>query len=111
VRRGYTLIELMVAVAIGGITAAGAVGGVTHLQRMAAGELHRERALQVLEYEAASRLGGPPSRPEVRARLLAELPHGTFQLTRGPEHTLLTVRWSVDGKTHHRSLPLVGVTR
>lgn len=78
-RSGFTLIELMISVALVGIlsTAAGVRGGIT--RELGFAELQRERALILLEYQASCAATGAPVADAVRERLSAGLPR--LQLT------------------------------
>lgn len=109
-RRGFSLLELMIAVAIAGIAVVAGSAGVGQLSRMSADALHRERALQVLEYEASARVAGKRTDPMVRRRLLSELPRGSFTATQRSTHVELEVHWWVDHRRHEQTLALVGVS-
>ncbi len=105
-RRGVTLIELMVAVAILSIGVSIAGNEIVSLRRAAAVSLEREKALQFLELEATARLNGGGN--VERARLLAELPDAVFVPQRSSPVTRLTITWRLlDGQRGSRSLSIV----
>ena len=102
--RGTTLIEAMVAVAMLGILAVSGADGVDQLKRHSISALQRERALQVLEYEAAAIVSGRPVDPAATRALLELLPEGRLESkARGGRRTL-TVTWAAQGKTRRREL-------
>jgi prepilin-type N-terminal cleavage/methylation domain-containing protein len=112
-RRGVTLIELMVTLAVLGISGLLAGDAVLGLRRQAQEVAQRERALQWLEFEAAtltSKFGGDPT---VRAALMAELPDPLMDSQVRDQATVITVSWgATDGLRHTRSLAvLTGRTR
>lgn len=106
--KGYTLIELMVATALLAIVVE--VGGhAIAAQRARSSDLVlRERARQVLESEADARLSRIAPDEGVRAKLLAELPQGTYEAKSQSASTLLSVTWrGADGRTQSLELPIV----
>ncbi len=108
-KQGFTLIELMISVAILGITAA--LGGnlIVRLSRESAELVLRERATQILEYEADMLMRRTPPDATTRRALLAELPESelTIQRAAGPV-TTAEVRWKgAGGHTEHLSLAIV----
>ena len=78
-RLGFTLIEEMIAVAILGIFSALAWAGFGYQRQAATQVVLRERARQVLNYAAASRLAGHDPNPRTVAALTADLPQGRFE--------------------------------
>jgi prepilin-type N-terminal cleavage/methylation domain-containing protein len=78
VRRGTTLIELMIVVAIIGISIVALSGGAAAHRAMAARDVARERALAAAEYEAESIVDGRAADPAVRAALLELVPGATL---------------------------------
>lgn len=94
-RRGASLVELMVALAVLGISAS-IMGSATGMIRSWSAEVVlRERALQVLEAEARAWMNGRDgAQPEVRERLLEELPQGRLETSPSSAGTVqLTVHW------------------
>ena len=110
--RGHTLIELMITVAILGILAAGAIGAGTATAHRQTGEvIQRERAQQVLEYEASALMRGEPDDPALRAALLQELKGATLQVSPAGEGLwLLSVRWEL-ASGHPAERTLLGFGR
>lgn len=89
---GYTLIELMVTVAIVAITvaAAGVTGART--RQVAVAEFQREEARILLDYHAACSAAGRRPDPVVLARLEAPLPD--VVVDRGERGDVVTLRVS-----------------
>ncbi len=92
-RRGTTLVELMVTVAMVGILGGFAVGLAQFTERAALGEVLRARARVLLDYHARQVSLGQPVDPEVEARLEASLPRARVQQARAGKATTLTVSW------------------
>ena len=92
-RRGFTLIELMVALAILSITAA--VAGVTsgRARELGRAELQREQALLLLEYEATCLSRGEPVDAAVEDRLLAPLPDAALTRRHEAGAATLALSW------------------
>jgi prepilin-type N-terminal cleavage/methylation domain-containing protein len=92
-RRGTTLIELMVCVAVLGITAAAA--GVTGSRMQAQGRaaIQQEQALLLLEYHASCASTGAAVDDAVADRLMEPLPDGTLWAVHGGKTTTLEVSW------------------
>lgn len=107
-RRGVTLIELMVTVSVLSISALIAGDAALTLRRQAQEVTQRERALQWLEFEAAtltSKFGGDPT---MRAALMAELPDPLLDSQVRDQATVITVSWQgAQGKRHLRSLAVL----
>ncbi len=92
-RRGITLIECMIVVAILGISV-GALGGVTRRAELAGfTELQRERALLLLEYHADRLSTGQAVDPAVVARLEAQLPDARLVQEQHGLLTTLHLHW------------------
>jgi len=107
-RRGVTLIELMVTVAVLGIAALLAGDAVSTLRRQSNEIAQRERALQWLEFEAATLTSRFGSDPTVRAALMAELPDAMVDSQVRDQATIITVSWQGDlGVRHSRSLAVL----
>lgn len=107
-RRGLTLVELMITVAILGILSL-AIGNATgRTQRTALGELHRERALLLLEYHAEMLLRSEPPDPAVLERLTHALPKAAVSVERSPGVAMLRATWeSPAGTPSVRSLTVL----
>src|SRR5947209_20390758 len=91
--RGFTLIELMITVALVGIASGLSSFGVLENRRMATAAVQQERALQLLEAEADAVMRGQPLEPGTRARLLEELPSANLETRREGELSVLAVSW------------------
>jgi prepilin-type N-terminal cleavage/methylation domain-containing protein len=106
--RGYTLIELMVAVAILGIASALSTTLMLDNRALAARLLQRERALQILEAQADPLSRGAKPDEAAMQRLLAELPGARLTQTREGPWTRLRVSWSGEkGKPASAELAVV----
>lgn len=92
-RRGYTLIELMICVAIVGITCAAAGVTGTRIRQVGQAELQREQAQLVLDYHASCRSIGQPLDDAVEARLLAPLPDAALQSRRTGDVVTRSISW------------------
>ena len=92
-KRGATLIELMIVVALIGISTLIVGSSVIALRRQSTEVAQREQALQVLEFEASALTARSAGDPSVRARLMGELVEPMVDSQgRGPA-TLITVSW------------------
>lgn len=110
--RGATLIELMITVSILGIAAAAGVDGVLQTKRHSALALQRERALQVLEYEAAAIVSGRPVDAAATRSLLEALPEGRLESRSSNGLRTLRVCWkSARGGDALRELVLLETPR
>ena len=92
--RGYTLVELMIAVACLGILLAMAGLSSREWRRRAQATLTRERATLLLEYEADCLSTGRAADPLVEARLKAPLRGAAIEARPGAAGTEVTVRWT-----------------
>jgi len=103
--RGTTLVELMITVAIIGISSS-IIVGAAHQARMAGfAELQRERALLLLEYHAGCASSGQPVSADVTQRLVESLPDAEVSSASAEGLTTVTVRWRPPlGLTQERSL-------
>ena len=107
-KRGTTLIELMITVAIIGIAGGVAFNSALILRGEASDVTHRERALQALEYEASALISHATVDREVLAKLLAEIPEAKIQRRLEGPATILTVSWKAAGtQRQSRSLALL----
>lgn len=89
--RGFTLIELMITIALIGSFAAGSAYRAGRMFELAEAEIQRERALLALEYQAGCRLAGRGSDAAIVARLLEALPDGRLEERRAEGVTT----WSI----------------
>lgn len=90
---GFTLIELMIAVAILGIAAVAVGGHAEALERRALDEEQWTRAWISLEYEALALSTGRRADPVVRAALLEGLPGGGVDTRLERGWGVVRVRW------------------
>ncbi len=92
-RRAYTLIELMIVVAIIGITAALAGGTGSEARMRGIAEIQQQQALLLAEYVADHEASGRPTDDLVLARLAEPLPD--VSVTRAPAGpaTTIEIRW------------------
>lgn len=110
--RGTTLIELMVVVAILGILALIFSASTSDTRKQAAYIQSRERALQVLEYEADAITRGIPADGATTRDLLRRVPGATISRAPSGATTRLTVRWtSSSGRKHSQTLYVFGRPR
>jgi len=104
--KGFTLVELMIAVAILALISTGAVMATHRYQLVGLSELQRGQALLLLEYQADCLSSGRSPTPAVMDRLQAALPGAALseeQSTGGV--STLSVRWAdPTGSTATRSL-------
>ena len=109
-QRGFTLIEAMITVAILGISTLAITQGAAYTRSHATAILQRERALQVLEYEAGLRIRGESGDDATRRLLLDLLPEATYERRAEPGGETLVVSWISRGKRVKRELFLAGST-
>lgn len=107
-RRDVTLVELMIVVAILGILTS-AVGSATRQAQLTAlSELHRERALLLLEYHADQLLLAQAPDPAVLERLTAALPKAAVLVERSSGVATLQATWEAPtGRSSTRSLTVL----
>ena len=111
-RRGFTLIEMMIAVALIGIFVALVDQLKMPLHRNAAALLLRERARQVLEYEADAITHHAAIDDRVLQELMADLPDAHLFETPRSKATALSVSWrSSDGEGQYLELVVLGGAR
>jgi prepilin-type N-terminal cleavage/methylation domain-containing protein len=104
-KRGSTLVELMITVALLGIVAGGALShGQRSVRRAAQERLQQERASQVLEYEAEAVSTGASVDQGVEGALLEELPGASVSARRAGPTTTIELTWHAEGATRTRSL-------
>lgn len=92
-RRGYTLVELIIAVAILGILTVGVAGSVRDARLRGLAQLQRERALLLLAYHAACVADGRPVKAPVEDRLVEALPEARVERRSQGDLATLTVSW------------------
>ena len=92
-RRGSTLIELMIVVAIIGITCAAAGVSAERARDRGQAELQRAQALLLLEYEAEVLSTAAEPDAGVRDRLLAPLPDGALTRSSAGDVVTLELTW------------------
>jgi prepilin-type N-terminal cleavage/methylation domain-containing protein len=103
--RGFTLIELMIVIALIGISTVVAGNAAYKQQSDGLAELQRERAAQVLEYQAECLASGRPASPATMARLIENLPGAHVAREREAATTRLVVSWRApSGQVQRRSL-------
>jgi prepilin-type N-terminal cleavage/methylation domain-containing protein len=107
-----TLIEVMITVAVLGLVIAAGADGVVQTRKHSALALQRERALQVLEYEAAALVTGKPVDPAISRELLMMLPAARFESRGSGGVRTLRVTWvSPRGGETQRELVLMETPR
>lgn len=95
--RAYTLVELMITVALFGIVAAMAGTAGRQSEMLGLGQLERARATVLLEYEADCISRGRAPDAAVEVRLKAQLPGAVVSRVEGLGTTTITVSWSAPG--------------
>lgn len=101
---GFTLVELMVTVAVMGISAATVMSAGTSMREAAAARVLHEQASQVLDYEAREVSEGRVPDPAVELQLGATLPQMRVQRERTGKVTTIRVHWHQLGSEHERHL-------
>ena len=107
-QRGTSLIELMICVAMIGISVVAFSGGLAAQRARGAAAIQQERAMQVLEYEASAIAARVPPDPAVVASLLELLPSSRVELTHSGGATRVAVEWSAGESRLRRELVLAG---
>lgn len=104
-RRGTTLVELMIVVAVLGILAAGALMA-THQQPLyGRAAMQQVYAAGLLEWTADQVSAGQPPDPAVAARLRSSLPDAEVTVIPRGQTALLVVEWRGPmGRTERRTL-------
>lgn len=92
-KRGFTLVEQMITVAIIGISSAILAGTARYSLLTGFGELQRERALLLLEYHAGCASTGSPVDDATVQRLVEFLPDTRVTATSTGDLTTVTVQW------------------
>ena len=103
--RGVTLIEMMITVAIIGISVIVAGNAARSVRSDGLAELQRERAAEILEYQAGRLASGQPISQATMKQLTANLPGARVVQQREKTTTKLVVRWDApSGLKQSRSL-------
>lgn len=111
-KRGFTLIEQMIAVAMLAIGALAMDALAQHTERAALAELQRARAGVLLEYHAARAMKGQPVEPEVLSRLTASLPEAKVERVTKGDLITLTATWRAPvGTPGRRVVTVLGAKR
>ncbi len=105
--RGFTLVELMVTVAVLGIVAAGAGSLAELTERAGTRELVRERALTLLEYVASHEAARRPVDKAVYQRLLADVPRGETAVQTAGDVVTVEVKWFSGQREESASLTVL----
>lgn len=111
IRRGSTLIEMMIVVAILGIASAATLDGGSRFRAHSVLSMQRERALQVLEYEAAGISTGQPVDAAATGVLLKQLPGARLESRSSSGVRRLTVLWQSPRGETRRDLFVVEAAR
>ncbi|MFZ5439874.1 MAG: type IV pilin protein [Myxococcota bacterium] len=107
-RRGFTLVELMITVAVLGLVGVLFDTLAGHIERTGLAELQRERARLLVEYHARQRVAHRDLDLEIDRRLRADLPGVELSEQSTGGTVTITVRWTAPtGPAPHLSLTLV----
>jgi len=93
VTRAFTLIELMICIAVIGIISMAAGTNVMRMQQVAVAEVQRERARLLLDYRGDHLAKGTSPDPAVEARLTERLPDAAVEHRKDGPVTTVDVVW------------------
>lgn len=110
-KRGFTLVEQMIAVALLGLGAVAVDALAQHSERAALAELQRARAGVLLEYHADRVAKGLPAETEVVQRLSAALPGAKVERESKGDVVKLTATWLAPWGTGRRAVTVLGAKR
>jgi len=108
-KRGVTLVELMLTVALLSISVGGALAATHRVRLLGISEIQRERALLALEYHADCVVSDRPIDPAVATPLLDALPDAVFSSSQIGPTVRLHIAWrDPSGMPSQRSLMVFG---
>lgn len=111
-RGGFTLVELMITVALIGIIAGGASLVMHRVRASAEAAIQHRRAELLLDAHAGALVRGQPLPPALDERLRVGLPDAVLELGSAGGRSTLTLRWrEATGLPVQRSLVLFEVRR
>jgi len=102
--RGVTLVEVMITIAVMGISGGTLLHASGAMQRAATDRLDQERASQLLDYEARELSEGRTPDPAVERALTAALHSAALERERAGRLTTLRVSWKYGSFAHTRAL-------
>ena len=110
--RGVTLVELMITVAVLGISVGGAMAATHRLRLSGISELQRERALLALEYHADCIVQQRPPDPDIAGPLLKAIPDAALASSHQGRLVHLDLSWrDPSGAPSTRRLTVFGGQR
>ena len=106
-RRGFTLVELMISLAILGIIVVGAGSLSALTEAQGARELRRERAQTLLEYVASRAATRQPLDPRLYDQLAESLPGAEVTTRVSGDSVWLEVHWHSEGRPEQLALTVL----